>query len=150
MLNILVPYPSAEEEEEIVATTTAAPLPEPEPVMAAEEVLAYQQLVRRVPLPADVLARATALVRRSRPGADAPPYVAQWVKWGAGPRAAQHLILAAKAAALLAGDFAVTLDEIERLVKPVLRHRLVLNFVAEAEGVTPDDILERLLADTLT
>ncbi|UCH79004.1 MAG: AAA family ATPase [Candidatus Coatesbacteria bacterium] len=150
MLNSLVPYPSAEEEEEIVATTTAAPLPEPEPVMAAQEVLAYQELVRRVPLPADVLARATALVRRSRPGADAPPYVAQWVKWGAGPRAAQHLILAAKAAALLSGDFAVTLDEIERLVKPVLRHRLVLNFVAEAEGVTPDDILERLLADTLT
>lgn len=149
MLNSLVPYPSAEEEEEIVATTTAAPLPEPVPVMAAEEVLAYQQLVRRVPLPADVLARATALVRRSRPGNDAPPYVAQWVKWGAGPRAAQHLVLAAKAAALLAGDFAVTLDEIERLAKPVLRHRLVLNFVAEAEGVAPDDILDRLLADTL-
>jgi len=150
MLNPLVPYPSAEEEEEIVATTTATPLPEPEPVMGAEEVLAHQALVRRVPLPSDVLARATALVRRSRPGAEAPPYVTQWVKWGAGPRAAQHLILAAKAAALLAGDFAVTLDEIERLAKPVLRHRLVLNFVAEAEGVTPDDVLERLLADTLT
>jgi MoxR-like ATPase len=149
MLNILIPYPSAQEEEEIVATTTAAPRGAPEPVLSADEVLAHQRLVRRVPLPADVLAKATALVRKTRPAPEAPDYVKQWVKWGAGPRAAQHLILAAKAAALLAGNFAVTLDEVERLVKPVLRHRLVLNFIAEAEGVTAEDILSRLVADTL-
>ncbi len=149
MLNILIPYPSAQEEEEIVATTTAAPRAAPEPVLSADEVLAYQRLVRRVPLPADVLSKATALVRKTRPGAGAPDYVKQWVKWGVGPRAAQHLILAAKAAALLSGNFAVTLDEVERLVKPVLRHRLVLNFIAEAEGVAAEDILTRLVADTL-
>ena len=149
MLNILVPYPSAEEESEIVAATTAEPRPEPEPVLAADDVLSYQRLVRRVPLPADVLGKATALVRKTRPDGEAPEYVTQWVKWGAGPRAAQHLILAAKAAALLSGNFAVTLDEVERLVKPVLRHRLVLNFIAEAEGVTADDVLTRLVADTL-
>jgi MoxR-like ATPase len=105
--------------------------------------------VRRVPLPADVLGKAAKLVRRTRPGPGSPDYVNQWVKWGAGPRSAQHLILAAKAAALLLGDFAVTLDEVERLVKPVLRHRLVLNFVAEAEGIASDEILGRLVADTL-
>jgi MoxR-like ATPase len=149
MLNILVPYPSAEEEAEIVAATTAAPRPEPEPVLAADDIIAYQKLVRRVPLPADVLEKSIALVRKTRPDAKAPDYVNQWVKWGAGPRAAQHLILAAKAAALLSGNFAVTLDEVERLVKPVLRHRLVLNFIAEAEGVTADDVLTRLVADTL-
>jgi len=149
MLNILVPYPSADEEAEIVAATTAAPRPAPKPVLSGDDVMAYQKLVRRVPLPADVLESATALVRKTRPGAGAPDYVNQWVKWGAGPRAAQHLILAAKAAALLSGNFAVTLDEVERLVKPVLRHRPVLNFIAEAEGVTADDILTRLVADTL-
>ena len=149
MMNVLVDYPSAEEEEEIVATTTAAPRPEPEPVLNAEDVLSYQTLVRRVPLPADVLGKAATLVRRTRPGPGSPDYVNQWVKWGAGPRSAQHLILAAKAAALLLGDFAVTLDEVERLVKPVLRHRLVLNFVAEAAGIAPDEILGRLVADTL-
>jgi MoxR-like ATPase len=150
MMNVLVPYPSAAEEEEIVAATTSAPRREPEPVLSAEDVLSYQRLVRRVPLPADVLGKATALVRRTRPGTEGPAYVNQWVKWGAGPRAAQHLILAAKAAALLSGGFAVTLDEVERLIKPVLRHRLVLNFIAEAEGVAPDDILDRLVADTLS
>ncbi len=149
MLNILVPYPSAEEEAEIVAATTAAPRPEPEPVPAADDGIAYQKLVRRVPLPADVLEKSIALVRKTRPDAKAPDYVNQWVKWGAGPRAAQHLILAAKAAALLSSNFAVTLDEVERLVHPVLRHRLVLNFIAEAEGVTADDVLTRLIADTL-
>ena len=96
MLNILVPYPSAEEEAEIVAATTAAPRPEPEPVLAADDVIAYQKLVRRVPLPADVLGKATALVRKTRPDGSAPDYVNQWVKWGAGPRAAQHLILATR------------------------------------------------------
>jgi MoxR-like ATPase len=149
MLNVLVPYPSAEEEEEIVATTTASPRPAPDAVLSADEVISYRELVRRVPLPDDVLTRTTALVRKTRPGPEAPDYVKQWVKWGAGPRAAQHLVLAAKAAALLSGTLAVTLDEVERLVKPALRHRLVLNFIAEAEGVTPDDVLTRLVADTL-
>ncbi len=149
MLNILVPYPAAEEEEEIVAATTAAPRAMPEPILDAAQVLSYQQTVRRVPVPGTVLARAVALARRSRPGPGAPAYVNQWVKWGAGPRAAQHLVLAAKAAALLAGRTAVTLDDIERLAKPVLRHRLVLNYVAEAEGIVTDDILDRLVGETL-
>ena len=149
MMNILVDYPSVAEEEAIVAATTAAPRRAPKAVLGAEQVLAYQELVRRVPLPADVLKRAVALVRRSRPGSGAPDYVQQWVKWGAGPRAAQHLILAAKAAALLLENFAVTVDEVERLAKPVLRHRLVLNYVAEAEGISADDILTRLAAETL-
>ncbi len=149
MLNVLVQYPSAAEEEEIVASTTAAPRPAPKPVLSAPQVLGYRELVRRVPLSQDVLAGAVALVRKSRPGPDAPAYVNQWVKWGAGPRAAQHLVLAAKAAALLTERFAVTGDEVERLVKPVLRHRLVMNFVAEAEGIAPDEILGRLAAETL-
>jgi MoxR-like ATPase len=149
MLDIKVDYPPAEDEEKILAATTAAPRTPPEAVLTAAEVLDFQQLVRRVPLPDGVLRRTVALLRRTRPGPDAPAYVNQWVKWGAGPRAGQHLILAAKAAALLRGSFAVTLDEIERLARPVLRHRLVMSFVAEAEGVTADDVVGRLVAETL-
>lgn len=149
MLNVLVSYPSAAEEEEIVAATTAAERPFPAPVMDAAEILEYRELVRKVPLPADVLKRTVELTRRTRPGPEAPEYVGKWVKWGAGPRAAQHLVLAAKAAALLNGTYAVTLDEVERLARPVLRHRLVLNFVAEAEGVDADEVLGRLVQDTL-
>jgi len=149
MLDIKVEYPPAEDEAKVLAATTAAPRTPPEPVLTAAEILDFQQLVRRVPLPDGVLRRTVALLRRTRPGPDAPAYVNQWVKWGAGPRAGQHLILAAKAAALLRTSFAVTLDEIERLARPVLRHRLVMSFVAEAEGVTADDVIGRLVAETL-
>lgn len=150
MLNILVPYPAAEEEERIVAATTATTQPSPPVVMDAAQVIEAQKTVRRVPVPAGVLTKAVTLARRTRPEGAAPAYVKQWVKWGAGPRATQHLVLAAKAAALLAGRTAVTLDDIQRLAKPVLRHRLVLNYVAEAEGIMTDEILDRLTAETLS
>jgi MoxR-like ATPase len=142
MLNVLVDYPSVGEEEEIVAVTTSAPPGEPEHVAGADEIIDFQELVKRVPVPDGVLKATVKLCRSTRPTKGTPEFVNRWVSWGVGPRAAQHLVLAAKASALLSDRTAVTVDDVERMVLPVLRHRLVLNFSAEAEGVTPDEILK--------
>ncbi|UCE26322.1 MAG: MoxR family ATPase [Candidatus Coatesbacteria bacterium] len=149
MLNVLVGYPDADEENEIVATTTSAPPEDPEPVAGAEQITKYQELVRRVPVPESVLNTTVELCRSTRPGDSAPEYINRWVSWGVGPRAAQHLVLAAKGGALLQKRNAVTIDDIERLAIPVLRHRLVLNFSAEAEGITPDDVLKEVTETAL-
>jgi MoxR-like ATPase len=147
-LQIAVDYPTAEEERRIVTETTGAKDVKLIPVLTGAEVVAFQDLVRRVPVPDSAVDYAVRLVRMTRPNEDGVREdVKKWVAWGAGPRASQALVVGAKARALLSGRFAACLDDIKAVAKPVLRHRLVLNFQAEAEGVKPDALIERLLQD---
>jgi MoxR-like ATPase len=150
MLNVRVPYPSAEEELEILRRTTGEPGPEPVATLSAASILALQNLVRRVPVAEHVFLYARDLVRASRPGEpEATDLVKKCVSWGAGPRAGQSLILTAKARALLQGRFHAGIDDIRHMAHPVLRHRIVTTFHAEAEGIDPDRIIDHLL-ETLT
>jgi MoxR-like ATPase len=147
MLDIRLDYPSAEEEVEILRATTGVADAAVEPVLDAERVLTLQRWTREVPVADNVFRYAAALVRATRPGdPTAADEVRRWVRWGAGPRAGQALILGAKACALLAGRFHATPDDVRRVAAPVLRHRVLVNFHAEAEGVTPDAVVARLLA----
>ena len=147
-LQIAVDYPTAEEERRIVTETTGSKDVKLAPVLTGAEVLSLQDLVRRVPAPDSAVEYAVKLARMTRPhDQGAREDVKKWVAWGAGPRASQALVVGAKARALLSGRFAVCLDDIKALAKPVLRHRLVLNFQAEAEGVKADALIERLLQD---
>ena len=145
LLHIRVDYPSETEERDIIEQTTGGKPPKVPRVMRGDEVLALQAHVREVHLGADLLDWITRLVRASRPGNDAPADINQYVKWGAGPRAGQSLVLACKARALLHGRFAVTRDDVLALAAPVLRHRLLLSFAAEAEQKSADDIVAALL-----
>ena len=145
LLHVRVDYPSEAEERDIIEQTTGTRHAAVPQVMTGDDVLALQARVREVHLGADLLDWITRLVRASRPGANAPAEVAQWVRWGAGPRAGQSLVLAAKARALLHGRFAVTKADIAALAAPVLRHRLLLSFAAEAELKSADDVISALL-----
>ncbi len=146
MLNVRVPYPTAAEELEILRQTTGAPPGEPSVTLSAEQILAIQGLVRRVPVPEHVFVHARDLVRASRPHEpEATPLVRKCVSWGAGPRAGQALILGAKARAVLDGRFAATIADLRRVAPPVLRHRIVTTFHAEAEGIDPDKVVAHLL-----
>jgi len=145
-LMALMDYPSLEEERRIVLETTGDKSPRLDTVLGAAEVLELQDLVRRVPVPDPVVDFAVRLARATRPkDALAPENVRSWVSWGAGPRASQALVVGAKARALLHGRLAVAHEDVARVAKPILRHRLVLNYQAEAEGVRADDLVERLL-----
>ena len=145
LLHVRVEYPTESEERAILLHTTGAPgTPVPQ-VMGGADVLALQALAREVHLGDGVLDWINRLVRASRPGADASPEVRQWVRWGAGPRAGQSLVLAAKARALLHGRLAATREDVRSLAAPVMRHRLLLTFVAEAEQTSADDVVEALL-----
>jgi MoxR-like ATPase len=144
-----VRYPNFSEEFEIARRTTTTVVDEVMPVLSAEEILALQRLVREVPVADHVIRYALALVRQTRVGEPGiPEFVADQVSWGAGPRAVQFLVLGAKARALLEGRSHATTDDIQALAKPVLRHRLVVNFAAESDGVTSDLIIDRLLEIT--
>ncbi len=142
LFSIEVPYPSPEEEEEIVRRTTAGPPPELRKVLDPGAIRELQALVPRVPVADAALRYAVRLVRATRPGPDAPAVVRDFVSWGAGPRAAQHLVLAAKARAMLSGRFAAGGEDVRALAGPVLKHRIVLNFRAEAQGVGVDEVLD--------
>ncbi|NNN06986.1 MAG: AAA family ATPase [Elusimicrobia bacterium] len=145
-LQALMDYPSLEEERRIVTETTGAGAPRLEPVLGAAEVLELQDLVRRVPVPDAVVDFAVKLSRATRPRDTlSPEGIKEWISWGAGPRASQALVVGAKARALLEGRLAVACEDVARVAKPILRHRLVLNYQAEAEGVRADDLVERLL-----
>ena len=117
------------------------------PVLDGPQVLALQDLVRRVPASESTVEFAVKLARATRPDQSSRDEVKKWVAWGAGPRASQALVVGAKARALLSGRFAASEDDIRAVAKPVLRHRLVLNFQAEAEGIKPDVLIEKLLQD---
>ncbi|MFO7651641.1 MAG: MoxR family ATPase [bacterium] len=148
MFSIMVGYPTAAEEKDIVKNTTSAYAPELARVLSAEEIIALQKLVRRVPVADSVIDYAVALTASTRPGDErSPKYVKDWVSWGAGPRSSQYLVLAAKTRAMLAGRYTPTVDDVRALAGPVLRHRIVTNFSAEAENVKPDEIVRRLVAE---
>ncbi|MBK6376772.1 MAG: MoxR family ATPase [Xanthomonadales bacterium] len=145
LLHVRVDYPSEAEERSIIARTTGRAAGKVREVMDGEEVIALQQLVREVHVSDDLMDWITRLVRASRPQHSEIAEVREWVRWGAGPRAGQSLVLAAKARALIHGRLAVTREDIKALASPVLRHRLLLSFAAEAERRSPDDVVEVLL-----
>ncbi len=146
MFEIGVSYPSLAEEKEIVAQTTSSYAPELEEVMDSEQILRFQELVRRVPAAPYVVEYAVSLARASRPGDEtAPDFVRHYVEWGAGPRASQYLILGARARALLRGRYAATIEDVKALAEPVLRHRILVNFRGQAEGHDSVSLIGRLL-----
>jgi MoxR-like ATPase len=147
LLQLTIEYPSLEDETRILAATTGAPTADLEPVLGAEEIVRCQSLVRQVHVSDDLIDYVARLVRGSRPAESPVELVRDFVEWGAGPRAGQSLLLAAKARALLAGRFAVTLAELSDLALPVLRHRILVNFKGQAEGLAADDVTRRLLAE---
>ncbi len=146
MFEITVDYPSVEEELQIVRSTTSAYVPELNKILSAGRILELQDMVRRVPVAEHVIRYAINLVRNSRPKEpDAPEFIRNWIAWGAGPRASQFLILGGKARAILNGRYAATCEDVRALAHPVLKHRLIVNFRAEAEGIDSTRIIEMLL-----
>jgi MoxR-like ATPase len=146
MFNVVIEYPTADEERRILAATTTTQHAEASPVANGEEIEQLHAAVREVPAAENVIDYAARLVRATRPGADAPDFVQKWVRWGAGPRAGQALLLGAKARALLDGRVVAAPDDVAAVALPVLRHRVLVNFQAEADGIDADAIVERLLA----
>lgn len=148
MFSVLVDYPNADEEREIVRRTTGFSAEAIRQTVSREELLKIQDLVRRVPVADAVVEYAVRLARKTRPqDPESPSFVREWVSWGAGPRASQFLILGAKARALLDRRTAPSIDDIQAIAAPILRHRVIRNFRAEAEGISPDTIIERLLEE---
>jgi MoxR-like ATPase len=157
MFNILVDYPEEEEEFRIVEQTTSTHLPQIERVLSATDILEMQDIVRKVPVAPYVIRYAMKFTRLTRKGSrvgtdggatkpvEVPDFIRDYVTWGAGPRATQFLILAAKARAVLHGRYYVSCEDVRAVAPPVLRHRIITNFNAEAEGIKPDDIVRRLI-----
>ncbi|MHC4133806.1 MAG: AAA family ATPase [Planctomycetota bacterium] len=149
MFKIQVSYPAWDEEREVVKTTTSDRDIEITPVLGAEDMLACQRAVRRVPVADHVVEYAMRLVRQTRAGEPGiPDFIKENVSWGAGPRACQFLVLGAKARAALDGRNAASTDDIRAVAAPVLRHRILTNFAAESAGITPDKLIERILEST--
>jgi MoxR-like ATPase len=155
MFNTYVDYPAEDEEFDIVRRTTADITATATPVLSGQRILELQKIVRRVPVADHVVRYAMKLVRLTRPNKndvpsaakrdDVPQFIRDYVSWGAGPRASQYLVLGAKARAVLHGRFHAGVDDIRAVAFPVLRHRIVTNFNAEAEGIKPDDLIRRLI-----
>lgn len=146
MFNLWLDYPSLEEEMDIVSQTTSTQQETVQAVLDAAQILELQELVREVPVPENVLNYAVKLVGMTRPNSEiAPDFIDKYMSWGAGPRASQFLILGGKARALMHGRYNVTEEDIKELAKPVLRHRIVNNYAAEAEGLTSDKLIEMLI-----
>ncbi len=140
-------YPSWEDEIEIVNRVSGTMETQLEHVLGREEILSLQALVRRIPVAAHMVQYATRLARATRPeDEEALDFTKEYLTWGAGPRASLYMIIAAKARAALRGRFHVAIEDIQAVAKPVLRHRLILNFSAQSEGMKPDQYIERLLA----
>ena len=146
MFNIMVDYPSGAEEQEIVKSTTAVPDYQLSKVLSPEEIIGFQQLVRRVPVSDHLIEYAVNLVKATRPSDDsAPDFIKNWVNWGAGPRASQYLILAAKTKAILDGRPTPGAEDVRFAAYPVMRHRIVTSFNAEADGIDTNEIIRRIL-----
>lgn len=146
LFKIFVNYPSDEEELEIMKRVTSPNKAQIKPVITGEQIAALQEIVLRVPVADHVLLYARKLVRATRPTmGEAPDFVKNWINWGAGPRASINLILAGKARAILNGQFHVSCEDIEAVAPSVLRHRIACNFTAQAEGITTDKVIEKLL-----
>ena len=148
MFNIMIDYPPLEQEIEIVATTTSGYQPTLNKVINREKIQQMQELVRKVPASSHVIGYAVKLVRASRPqGPEAIPFVKEWVEWGAGPRASQYLILAAKARAILNHRYVASVEDIKAVIPSILRHRIITNFKAQAEGITSLKVIDHLLEE---
>ena len=146
MLSINIGYPTRSEEREIVMATTQTTKKEINAVLQGRDILWIQHLVRQVPTSQHMVDYAVDLVRATRPKeSDSPDFIKNWLAWGAGPRAAQNIVLGSKARAILHGRFAVTAEDVRAIVYPVLRHRLFTNFNADAEGVDVDQVIDKLL-----
>jgi len=146
MFNVVVKYPPAAEELRILKQTTGGEEPELKAALTGAQILALQEVVRKVPVAEHVFVYARDLVRATRPDdSAAPDFVKKFISWGAGPRAGQYLIVGAKARAILEGRFHVTSDDVKAVAHPVLRHRIVTNFQANSEGIGPDDVIDKLL-----
>lgn len=146
LLFIKIGYPSAEEEIRVLSSTTGAKKAVIEPIIGAEDIRQLQALVREVSISEDIIGYVSSLIRATRPETTNVPYVKEWVRWGAGPRAGQALILTAKARALFHGRYAVIAEDIHTMAFPVLRHRILMNFKAEAEQVSADRVTQELIA----
>jgi MoxR-like ATPase len=148
MFLIELDYPSEAEEIQIARTTTGDELPALRHLLHAEQIIDYQDLVRRVPVPDHIYTYAARLVRKTRPHGDtAPDWLKPLVSWGAGPRAVQSLILGARARAALSGNYMVRQEDIDHVAFPVLTHRLITSFAAQAEGIDSKEIIRRLVAE---
>ncbi len=147
LLYIKIGYPSAEEETAILTNTTSNKKNKVEPVINGLEIQQLQSMVRDVSINEELVTLVSSIVRSTRPDTTTVDYVKEWVRWGAGPRAGQALILTAKARALFKGRFAVIMEDIHAMAYPVLRHRILMNFKAEAENVTSDDVAKELLKE---
>ncbi len=151
IFELWIDYPNRDEEEEIVRATTSVSRNEVAKVIDGQKIVELQELVRRVPVADHCIHYAVALVRASRPGDEqSPAYVREMVNWGAGPRASQYLILAAKARAILAGRHSVAIEDIQAVALPVMRHRIVVNFHAEAQNINAAGLIGRLIEDIAT
>jgi len=146
MLNIYIDYPEPDEEKQIVLSTTSAYEPELERALNSEDIIRLQKIVRKVPVAEHIVDYVVSIVTSSRPSSSfAPEFIKDWVSWGAGPRASQYLTLGAKARAIMHGRYHVSIEDIIAVAKPVLRHRILTNFRAEADGITSLDIIDQLL-----
>ena len=146
MFMTLVDYPTGDEERQIMKMGTGASIGKPQPVLSQEEILDLQKLVRRMPVAEHVYAYAEQLVRVTRPKSpEALDFCKKWLTWGAGPRAGLNLIMAAKARAMLNGQYYVSCDDVAAVALPIFRHRIIPNFAAQSESVTPDDITRKIL-----
>ncbi|RYY30076.1 MAG: MoxR family ATPase, partial [Chitinophagaceae bacterium] len=146
LLYIQIGYPTALEETAILTNTTGNRKPVVNPVINGDEIKQLQSLVREVSINDDLINYVSNIIRSTRPATSEVAFVKEWVRWGAGPRAGQALILTAKARALLKGRYAVVKEDIRAMAYPVLRHRILMNFKADAENITPDQVTDKLLA----
>ena len=145
MFNLWLDYPSLDEEKEIVKTTTGGYFPVLNKIVSAEALISFQNLVRRVPVAENVISFAVNFVNKTRPNNEqAPQFVKDWLRWGAGPRASQYLILAAKAKAVCDGRFTPNIDDVKSVLIPVLRHRIITNFNAEADGINSVEVIKKI------
>ena len=145
MFNIIVGYPTFEEEVNVIKSTTSDKKVTVEQVLTGEQIIEFQELVKKVPVADNVMEYAVGLVHKTRPQESRAAEVAKdLLEWGAGPRASQYLVIGAKCNALLSGKFSPDIEDVQAVAKPILRHRIIRNFKAEAEGVTTDEIIERL------
>lgn len=147
MFNIMLTYPSFKDEVQVVKSTTTDDPKSVDKILTAEDIQVYQHLVRRVPIADNVVEYAVSLASKTRPGIQNASSIAkQFLEWGAGPRASQYLVLGAKCNALLNGKYSPDIEDVQAVAKPVLRHRIVRNFKAEAEGISVDDVIDKLMA----
>jgi MoxR-like ATPase len=150
MFNLWLEYPSFDEEIKIVQSTTSEYTPKLSKIITAHEIISFQDLIRKVPVAENVIKFAVDIVGKTRPNVDhSPQFVKNWINWGAGPRASQYLILAAKTRAVMQGRFTPNIEDVKSAMIPVLRHRIITNFSAEAEGINSVEVIKKILAEAM-